>query len=97
MAGASRRYQRAHPSVIARTAARSGTFMKGASAISAVRPSKAIAVIARAASASAVAPGAQRVLFVFNVVPVIRNAARKLGGYERNPWPRKGGGRGTVR
>src|SRR3977135_1277093 len=61
-AGARRRYQRTVPSVMARTAARSGPFASPASAASAVWPHLITSSTARAAAASAGAPGAQGVL-----------------------------------
>ena len=62
IAGASRRYQRTLPSVMARIAARCGEDSKGAKATSDDRPSTTIETMARAASASAGAPGAHGVL-----------------------------------
>src|ERR1700733_13589274 len=61
-AGASRRYQRTLPSVIARMAARCGDVSNRDRATSDERPSTTIETIARAASARAGAPGAQGVL-----------------------------------
>src|ERR1700730_4556849 len=61
-AGASRRYQRSVPSAMARTAARSGAVARGASAASAEWPFEITSSTARAAAASAGAPGAQDVL-----------------------------------
>src|ERR1700687_1666060 len=61
-AGARRRYQRSVPSAMARTAARSGAFPREASAASAEWPFEITSSTARAAAASAGAPGAQGVL-----------------------------------
>src|SRR5437660_7766909 len=61
-AGARRRYQRSVPSVMARIAARSGPFARPASAASAEWPHLITSSTARAAAASAGAPGAQGVL-----------------------------------
>src|SRR5256885_2174763 len=61
-AGARRRYQRSVPSVMARIAARSGAFARLASAAPAERPHLITSSTARAAAASAGAPGAQGVL-----------------------------------
>jgi hypothetical protein len=58
-AGTSRRYHRSVPRVMARTAARSGVDSAAASAASADCPPEATASMARAAAASAGAPGAQ--------------------------------------
>src|SRR5213082_4145233 len=60
--GARRRYQRSVPSVMARIAARSGAFARRSSAASAERPHLITSSTARAAAASAGAPGAQAVL-----------------------------------
>lgn len=61
-AGARRRYQRSVPSAMARTAARSGAFAREARAASAEWPHLITSSTARAAPASAGAPGAQGVL-----------------------------------
>src|SRR4029077_11808671 len=58
-AGARRRYQRIVPSAMARTAARSGAFATEARAVSAEWPHRITSSTARAAAASAGAPGAQ--------------------------------------
>src|SRR5256885_727377 len=60
--GARRRYQRSVPSVMARIAARSGAFARRSSAAFAERPHLITSSTARAAPASAGAPGAQAVL-----------------------------------
>ena len=85
-AGASLRYQRALPSAMARTAARWGVASKGAKAASDVRPSTTIEVIARAASASAGAPGAQGVLPKAAAYQL--NSMREVSrGYRPTTWP----------
>src|SRR4029077_16570524 len=61
-AGARRRYQRSVPSAMARTAARFGAFAGEARAASAEWPHLITSSTARAAAASAGAPGAQGVL-----------------------------------
>src|SRR3984957_10201043 len=77
-AGASRRYQRTLPSVIARMAARCGDVSNRDRATSDDRPSTTIETIARAASASAGAPGAQGVLTKATACQL--NAAREICG-----------------
>src|SRR6266403_3073049 len=61
-AGARRRYQRSVPCVMARTAARSGALTREERAASAEWPHLITSSTARAAAASAGAPGAQGVL-----------------------------------
>ena len=76
-AGASRRYQRTLPRVIARMAARCWEVSKGARATSDERPSTTMETIARAASARAGAPGAQGVLTKTSACQL--EAAREVG------------------
>lgn len=71
---------------MARTAARWGVASKGIKAASDVRPSTTIEVIARAASASAGAPGAQGVLpkAAAYQLDSVREVSR---GYRPTTWP----------
>src|ERR1700733_8035079 len=82
-AGARRRYQRTLPSVIARIAARCGEDSKGVRAASDDRPSTTIETMARAASASAGAPGAQGVLTKTAACQL--DAASEIGGRYHSP------------
>src|SRR6266480_4569829 len=81
-AGARRRYQRRVPSAMARTAARSEAFASGASA---EWPFEITSSTARAAAASAGAPGAQGVL---DKLPPGQSHAMRVVAYGDPPAPR---------
>src|SRR3984893_1292439 len=84
-AGARRRYQRSVPSAMARTAARSGAFATEARAASAEWPHLITSSTARAAAASAGAPGAQGVLAK---APPGEGHAVRVIAYGHRPAPR---------
>src|SRR6266446_8216313 len=83
--GARRKYQRSVPSAMARTAARSGAFAREARAASAERPHLITSSTARAAAASAGAPGAQGVLAK---APPGEGHTMRVIAYGHRPAPR---------